>query len=87
MLPLNYAILKFIEEGAEGDATAIMECLRHTYDRFRTFHKKAVIEALMTAEANGLLEETRYELDSGGCLAQYYKATDSGIAMIRKYIR
>jgi DNA-binding PadR family transcriptional regulator len=86
MLPLNYAILKYFTTACEADAELVMDELRGEYGRFRTFRKPAVIEALMTAEANGLLEETRFEVGADGELRVFYRAPESGAAMIRKYI-
>ena len=46
-----------------------------------------VIEALMTAEKNGLLEETRCELNDADELEVYYHAHEEGRATINKYIK
>ena len=86
MLPFNYAILKLFLRMEEADATIVMNELAEVYQKSRQFKKPVVIEALMTAEANGLLEETRFELDSKQELSVYYRATDEGRLMIEKYI-
>ena len=44
-------------------------------------------EALMTAEKNGLLEESRFDLDANNDLRVYYKVTDYGKQMINDYIK
>ena len=44
-------------------------------------------EALMTACSNGLIDETRYELDDKGQLVIYYKATQEEIDTINSYIK
>ena len=41
----------------------------------------------MTAEANGLLEETRFEMDKSNNLRIYYRAHEEGAATINKYIK
>ncbi|SJU44375.1 Uncharacterised protein [Clostridioides difficile] len=41
----------------------------------------------MTAEANGLLEETRFDLDKNGELRVYYHAHEEGAETINKYIK
>lgn len=46
-----------------------------------------MIVALMTAEANGLLEESRFEMDQAGQLRIYYRAHEEGAATINKYIK
>ena len=86
MLPFNYAILKYFLEAAEGDADGVMEKLSSEYSKSRQFKKSTVIEALMTAEANGLLEETRFDLNDEGKLCVFYRATDEGREMIGRYI-
>jgi hypothetical protein len=41
----------------------------------------------MTAEANGLLEETRFEMDDNNVLRIYYHAHQEGADTINKYIQ
>ena len=74
MRPLNFAILKYF--------TTVKE-----YGDFKALKKPAVVEAIMTGEANGLLEETRYELDSKGELKVYYRAHKEGADTINTYIK
>jgi DNA-binding PadR family transcriptional regulator len=87
MLALNFAVLKYFSKVEEADANAVMQALANVYSRFRAFKKKTVIEALMTASENGLLDETRFELDDQGELRVYYRANEYGLNMIRKYIK
>ena len=86
MLPFNYAILKLFLNVDEADADTVMATLSDEYHKSRQFKKSAVIEALMTAEANGLLEETRFDLDDQQQLCVYYRATEAGRTMIERYI-
>jgi len=87
MKPLNYAILKYFTTTFEADAEMVLEDLRGEYGHFRTFKKKAIIESLMTAEANGLLEETRFDTDDSGNLRVFYHAPPEGIQTINRYIK
>ena len=57
MKPLNYAILKYFTKVEEASADDVIRALKPEYGEFKALNKKAVIEALMTAEANGLLAE------------------------------
>ncbi len=41
----------------------------------------------MTACSNGLIDESRYELDKDGKLVIYYKASQEGIDTINNYIK
>ncbi|MDR1088873.1 MAG: hypothetical protein LBL23_06365 [Coriobacteriales bacterium] len=86
LLPFNYAILRLFEGGGRADSQQVMEALRPRYAHNRQFNDKTVSEALMTAEQNGLLEETGYELASNDELRVYYQATAEGREMIAKYI-
>ncbi len=47
----------------------------------------AVQEGLMTAQQNGLLDETRFDLDEEGKLRVYWKVNDYGMQMINGYIK
>ncbi|OAA92434.1 helix-turn-helix transcriptional regulator [Clostridium ljungdahlii] len=87
MKPLNYAILKHFTTVKEACAEDVIEALKGDYGNFRALNKAAVIEALMTAEANGLLEETRFDEDESGNLRVYYHAHEEGAATINKYIK
>ncbi len=87
MKPLNYAILKYFTKVEEACADDVIDALKGQYGNFKALKKKAVITALMTAEANGLIEETRFELDKNKELKVYYHAHKEGAATINKYIR
>lgn len=85
--PLNYAILKYFTTVKEACAEDVIEALKSEYGNFKALKKKAVVFALMTAEANGLLEETRFEMGKEGILKVYYRAPEEGAATINKYIK
>ncbi|MBC5629777.1 hypothetical protein H8S20_12880 [Clostridium sp. NSJ-6] len=87
MKPLNYAILKYFTKVEEACAEDVIEALKGEYGSFKALNRKDVVTALMTAEANGLLEETRFELDKGGELRVYYHAHAEGAETINKYIK
>lgn len=86
MKPLNYAILKYFTTVNEACADDVIEALKGEYGSFKALKKPAVIEAIMTGEANGLLEETRFDLDEKGELRVYYRAHEEGAATINSYI-
>lgn len=87
MKPLNYAILKFVTTVKEACADDVMAALEGEYSHFKAFNKPSIISALMTAEANGLLEETRFDMDSSNELRVYYHAHEEGAATINHYIK
>lgn len=87
MKPLNYAILKYFTTVEEACADDVIDALKGDYGTFKALRKPAVVEALMTAEANGLLEETRFEFDSQKEVRVYYHAHQEGADTINSYIK
>ncbi|MDR0459465.1 MAG: hypothetical protein LBG68_03235 [Coriobacteriales bacterium] len=87
MMPMNYAILKLFEDGQTYDADSVMFALQDNYAGFRAFKKANVVESLMAAEKNDLLEQASYDLDELGELHIYYRATEYGASMIKSYIK
>ena len=87
MKALNYAILKHFTKVKEACAEDVIEALKGEYGNFKALNRNDVISALMTAEANCLLEETRFEMDKESVLRVYYHANDEGAATINKYIK
>ena len=83
--PFYYAILLYFTEHADGDAKEVMEALKSEYGNYRNFKKPAVIEAMMTAKENGILEESRVELDDDE-LRVWYKISEDGAVLIKKYL-
>lgn len=86
MKPLNFAILKHVTTVREACADDIIDALQEEYGSFKSFNRNGVVEALMTAEQNGLIQEMRYDLDSNDELRIYYRAHDEGAETINKYI-
>lgn len=86
-MPLNYAILKYFTKVEEASAEDVIDALKGDYGSHKALNRDDVIAALMTAEANGLLEETRFEMDDTNQLRIYYHAHEEGAATINKYIK
>jgi len=84
-LPLNLAIIKHFTTVKEACAEDVMKALKKEYHGFRMLNPKSVYETLFTAEINGFLKETRYELD-GDNLKVFYHASEEGKSIISKYI-
>ena len=85
--PLNYAILKHFINIKEACAEDVINALKTEYGNYKSLNKDDVVVALMTAEANGLLEETRFDMDDNNQLRIYYRAHEEGAATINKYIK
>lgn len=86
MQPLNYAILKYMTRAGEVSTDEVMAALKDQYGSFKAFNKKDVLTALMTAEVNGLIEETRYDLDGNDEVRVFFRAHSDGAATINRYI-
>lgn len=86
MKPLNYAILKYMTTVKEACPEDVIDALASQYCNFRAFNKTDVLTALLTAEANGLLEESRFDLDADGELRLFFRAHDEGMDTINRYI-
>lgn len=87
MKPLFFAMLKYFTTGVEACRADVQAALKAEYGNFKAFKDAAMDEALMTACSNGLIEETKYELDANGKLIIFYKANEDGIATINSYIK
>ena len=68
MRPLNYAMLKYFTTVDEASVDDVMKDLEADYSTFTAFKRERMQEALMTAEKNGLISETRVDLDDNGDL-------------------
>ena len=84
--PLNFAILKYMTTVNEACTEDVLCALKDGYSSFRAFNKSDELNALLTAEANGLLEESRYDLDDEGQVRMFFRAHAEGAATINRYI-
>lgn len=87
MKPLNYAILKYFTKVSKASVEDVMEALKKDYSSFKAFNKKEISDALMTAEANGLIEEVDDDLNENGELIIYYQANEDGKETINSFIK
>ena len=85
-LPLDCAVLKYFTTVDEASVVEVMEVIKDDFSGYRPFTRKGVSEILMTAVVNGMLKETRYELEENGELKVYYKADEVGRGIINKYL-
>lgn len=84
--PLNFAILKYFTENEVGSAENIYETLKEDYKGHKSLKIPSIIESLMTAKENGLIDEDSFEM-SDDKLVIYYKATDDQKKTINYYIK
>ncbi|MCC6099479.1 MAG: hypothetical protein LIV25_09615 [Olsenella sp.] len=87
MRPLNYAMLKYFTTVDEASVDDVMDALKGEYADFTAFKRDKMQEALMTAEKNGLIGESRVDLDDNGELRVFYTATPEQRDTINSYIK
>lgn len=87
MKPLNYAILKYFTKVSKASVDDVMEALKNEYSSFKAFNKKDIKDALLTAEANGLIEEVAADLSDDGELIIYYQASEESKETINSFIK
>jgi DNA-binding PadR family transcriptional regulator len=85
--PLNYALLKYFTTVDEASVDDVMAALEPEYAHHRAFSRPQMFEALMTAEKNCLIGESRFDLDSQGNVRIYYRASDEQKRTIDSYIK
>ncbi|QOY61059.1 hypothetical protein [Thermophilibacter immobilis] len=85
--PLNYMILKYYTTVDEASVDDVTGALASDYADYAAFNKPRLIEALMTAEKNGLIEESRFDLDDAGEVRVFYRATQEQRDTINSYIK
>lgn len=86
LLPVRTAVLKYLFDNEGGDVEEIMKSLKDMYGKEKQFTKARFVDHVMSLEANGLVNETGYELDEKGELRVRYKINDDGIHTIEKYV-
>ncbi len=84
MRPLNYAMLKYF---TTVDEASVDDVMKDHYSTFTAFKRERMQEALMTAEKNGLISETRVDLDDNGDLRVFYGADAEQRDTINSYIK
>lgn len=86
MKPLNYAILKYFTKVEKASVDDVMKALEKDYGHYKSFKKAEMLDALLTAEANGLIQEVGEDLDENGELVIYYQSNDEGRETINFFI-
>ena len=84
--PLHYAIIECFNHGEELSANDVIAALKEDYSGYKLLNNKDVDEALATSRENGLLEETKVDVDDEGRLRIFYKMTAFGTDMVHRYL-
>lgn len=86
LLPLRFRMLHFFSTVNEASANDLLEGLKSEYGSERQFSKKNFVEHLLTMKENGIIDETKVELDKNGDLCIYYSINDEGRSLLKKYL-
>ncbi len=84
--PLYYAIIRHFTNDCESCAADVVDALKPNYTSYKLLTLHDVDDALAVAKENGILEETRCDLDDAGALRIFYRITDFGADMITRYL-
>lgn len=87
MRPLFQEVLHLFTDGKERSRQMVQDELRKDYGSFRFFRDKKMDEALHTAMSNGLIGESRFELDGSGNLVVYYQSDQDMIDLINGWVK
>jgi hypothetical protein len=85
-LPARMAVLNYLDKVGTADLQEVMADAKPTYGTEGQFTEDMYLEHLMSLEANGLVELTKYDLDKDENLRLHYHITDDGRASVTKYI-
>ncbi|WPC41591.1 hypothetical protein [Clostridium sp. JS66] len=80
MISLDFAVLKYFTKVKEACAQDITNALKDEYDSFKDLNKGSVMMTLITAEAFGAIEKTKFQLDENGEINVYYRAQEDDAA-------
>ena len=84
--PLNYEILKHFTKVDKASANDVYQALENEFKDHKAFTKANIMESLMTAKENGLIDEDSYTLINDE-LVVYYKSSEEQKQTINSYIK
>ena len=84
--PLYYAIIGHFTNGSESCAADVVDALTPKYASYKLLTLHDVDDALAVAKENGILDETRCDLDDAGNRRIFYRITDFGTDRISRYL-
>lgn len=84
-LPLRFALLRFMAGVEKANLPMMMEALAPSYGDEKQFTWRNFKGHILSLEANGLAEETDVLVDRAGNLDTWYRITEDGKNLLRKY--
>lgn len=85
-LPMTFRMLHFFSTVQDGTVDHLMEALKSEYGSERQFQRKNLSSYLFSMRENGLIEDSKVELDENEDLRIYYRITDEGSRLLERYL-
>lgn len=85
-LPMTFRMLHFFSTAQDGTVDQLMEALKSEYGSERQFQRKNLSSYLFSMRENGLIEDSKVELDENEDLRIYYRITDEGSRLLGRYL-
>lgn len=86
ILPMNFRMLHYFSTVEEGNVENLMQELKSDYGTEKQFNKPNISNSLFSMRENGLIEDSRVELDNEGELRIYYSINEEGTRLLDKYL-
>lgn len=84
-LPIKFAVLKSFIDEKKQSLNDIYSKLKIDYENEKQFTKENILEHILSLNANGLIEEVDMNLDKDENLIIYYRISDEGKSIVKKY--
>lgn len=85
-LPMTFRMLHFFSTVQDGTVDHLMEALKSEYGSERQFQRKNLSSYLFSMRENGLIEDSKVELDENEDLRIFYQITDEGSKLLERYL-
>lgn len=86
ILPMNFRMLHFFSTVKEATVDKLMHELKAEYGTEKQFSKSNISNSLFSMRENGLIEDSKVELDNEGELCIYYSINEEGTRLLHKYL-
>jgi Transcriptional regulator PadR-like family. len=86
ILPLTFRVLHFLSTVKEATVDYLMQELKSEYGNEKQFRKPNVSNILISMKENGLIDDSKVELDKDGELSISYCINEEGSRLLQKYL-
>jgi DNA-binding PadR family transcriptional regulator len=86
ILPMSFRMLHYFSTVSEATVDHLMAALKSEYGTEKQFSRKNISNSLFSMRENGIIEDSKVELDHAGELNIYYRINDEGSGLLKKYL-